>query len=68
MKDNTLTVEELIEGYASSVYETYETREKRAREAIRKIRAEAFADGADSTFYNPEIRGFIDYSENPYKD
>ena len=30
------------------------------------IAAVAWQQGADSAFYEPEIRGYVDYPENPY--
>ena len=35
---------------------------------LDSIKAEAWREGAESAFYNPEIRGFVDYpEENPYR-
>ena len=37
-------------------------------EVERAAAAKAWDEGADSAFYNPEIRGFVDYpDENPYR-
>lgn len=30
-------------------------------------KANAWEKGAESAFYNPEIRGFVDYPDNPYR-
>ena len=35
---------------------------------IAGVRAKAWEEGAESAFYNPEIRGLVDYpDENPYR-
>lgn len=37
-------------------------------EEIRKAKEEAWFEGAESAFYNPEIRGLVDYPDkNPYR-
>lgn len=36
-------------------------------ERLNEIRAEAWDEGAESAFYDPEIRGLVDYPENPYR-
>lgn len=35
---------------------------------VKRAQAEAWAEGAESGFYNPEIRGFVDYPDNPYAE
>ena len=35
---------------------------------LNSIKAEVWREGAESAFYNPEIRGFVEYpEENPYR-
>ena len=34
---------------------------------LNKVKAEAWEEGAESAFYNPEILGLVDYPENPYR-
>ena len=34
---------------------------------LNEIRAEAWQEGAESAFYDPEIRDLVDYPENPYR-
>lgn len=37
-------------------------------EEIRKAKEKAWFEGAESAFYNPEIRGLVDYPDkNPYR-
>ena len=35
---------------------------------LNEIRAEAWEEGAESAFYDPEIRDLVDYPENPYRN
>ena len=35
---------------------------------LNEIRAEAWQEGAESAFYDPEIRDLVDYPENPYRN
>ena len=39
-----------------------------AMRLIRAIKALAWEEGAESAFYEPEIRGQVDYPDNPYKE
>ena len=39
-----------------------------ARRLIRVIKAQAWEEGAESAFYEPEIRGQVDYPNNPYEE
>ena len=34
---------------------------------IRTAKAEAWREGAESAFFDPDIRGYVDYPNNPYK-
>ena len=35
---------------------------------LRSVQAEAWREGAESAFYDPYIRGFVDYPDvNPYE-
>lgn len=35
---------------------------------LNEVKAEAWEEGAESAFYNPEIRDLVDYpDENPYR-
>lgn len=33
---------------------------------LRDNNARVWREGAESAYYNPEIRGMVDYPENPY--
>ena len=35
---------------------------------LNRIRALAWEEGAESAFYEPEIRGQVDYPDNPYEE
>ena len=35
---------------------------------LNLIRALAWEEGAESAFYEPEIRGQVDYPDNPYEE
>lgn len=38
------------------------------RRWLNEVKAEAWEEGAESAFYNPEIRDLVDYpDENPYR-
>ena len=39
-----------------------------AMRLIRAIKAQAWEEGAESAFYEPEIRGQVDYPDNPYEE
>ena len=35
---------------------------------LNTIKAQAWEEGAESAFYEPEIRGQVDYPDNPYEE
>ena len=39
-----------------------------ARRLIRAIKSQVWEEGAESAFYEPEIRGQVDYPDNPYEE
>ena len=35
---------------------------------LASVKAEAWEQGADSAYYDPEIRGQVNYPDNPYRE
>ena len=67
MSEYTPTTEEVKIKYCLASGNRVETPDEFDR-WLNSIKAEAWEEGAESAFYNPEIRGFVEYpEENPYR-